>query len=92
MPKNKMVKKIIMNIVAFSMRVIFVPGYSLSLRQNPVVAAASLSHKKQLLLSLRFRTKNNCCCRFAFAQKTIVAAASLSHKKQLLPLRFRTKI
>ncbi|WP_156304601.1 hypothetical protein [Lysinibacillus sp. FJAT-14745] len=49
-----------------------------------VVAAATLT--------LRFRTKNICCCHFAFAQKTFVAAASLSHKKHLLlPLRFRTK-
>gem|GEM_PF-6059809 len=60
--------------------------------------------QKHLLLSLRFRTKNICCCRFAFAQKNIcccrfafaqktsVAVASLSHKKHLLlSLRFRTK-
>ncbi|MFC9542307.1 hypothetical protein ACFTQ7_20865 [Lysinibacillus sp. NPDC056959] len=34
------------------------------------VAAASLSHRKHLLLlPLRFRTENICCCcRFAFAQ------------------------
>ncbi|MFJ7980996.1 hypothetical protein ACIQ1D_11975 [Lysinibacillus xylanilyticus] len=57
-----------------------------------------------LLLSLRFRTKDICCCRFAFAQKTSVAAAALSHKKTsaavaslsrkkhlLLTLRFRAK-
>jgi len=36
-----------------------------------------------LLLSLRFRTKNICCCRFAFAQKTSVAVASLSHRARL---------
>jgi len=35
-------------------------------------------------LALRFRTKNICCCRFAFAQKTSAAAASLSRKKHLL--------
>jgi len=36
-------------------------------------AAASLSRKKHLSLPLRFRAKNICRCRFAFAQKTSVA-------------------
>ncbi|MGE8001852.1 hypothetical protein [Lysinibacillus sp. NPDC093216] len=40
--------------------------------QSKHVAAASLSRKKHLLLPLRFRAKNICCCRFAFAQKTSV--------------------
>ncbi|MFJ8518005.1 hypothetical protein, partial [Lysinibacillus xylanilyticus] len=35
-----------------------------------VVAVATLSHRKHLLLPLRFRTENICCCRYAFAQKT----------------------
>ncbi|MFJ8518004.1 hypothetical protein, partial [Lysinibacillus xylanilyticus] len=53
---------------------------------------ATLSHRKHLLLPLRFRTENICCCRYAFAQKTFVAAATLSHRKHLLlPLRFRTE-
>ncbi|MEY9978885.1 hypothetical protein, partial [Lysinibacillus sp. RC79] len=57
----------------------------------PYVSTA-LSHKKHLLLPLRFRTKNICCCRYAFAQKTSAAAATLSRKKHLLlPLRFRAK-
>ncbi|MEY9980099.1 hypothetical protein, partial [Lysinibacillus sp. RC79] len=52
----------------------------------------TLSRKKHLLLPLRFRAKNICCCRYAFAQKTSVAAATLSRKKHLLlPLRFRAK-
>jgi len=41
-------------------------------------------HIKHLLLSLRFRTENTCCCRSAFAQKTLVAVAPLSHRKHLL--------
>jgi len=44
------------------------------------------------VLTLRFRTKNICGWRYAFAQKTSVADATLSHKKHLwLTLRFRTK-
>jgi len=59
-----------------------VPVATLS-AQKTLATAATLSHKKHLLLPLRFRTKNTCCCRYAFAQKTFVAAASLSHKKHL---------
>jgi len=40
--------------------------------QKTFVADAPLSHKKHLLLTLRFRTKNICCWRSAFAQKTFV--------------------
>ncbi|MGE7673418.1 glycosyltransferase [Lysinibacillus sp. NPDC094403] len=36
-----------------------------------------------MLLPLRFRAKNICCCRCAFAQKTSAAVAALSHKKHL---------
>ncbi|MFJ3387023.1 hypothetical protein, partial [Lysinibacillus sp. NPDC086135] len=52
----------------------------------------TLPHKRHLLLPLRFRTKDICCCRYASAQKTSAAAATLPHKRHLLlPLRFRTK-
>ncbi|MFF2796852.1 hypothetical protein [Lysinibacillus xylanilyticus] len=45
-----------------------------------------------LPLSLRFRAKKICRCRFAFAQKRSAAVASLSRKKDLsLPLGFRAK-
>ncbi len=52
--------------------------------QKKHVAVASLSHRKNMLLSLRFRTEKTCCCRFAFAQKKRVAVASLSHRKNVL--------
>jgi len=39
-------------------------------RKKTSAAAATLSRKKHLLLPLRFRAKNICCCRYAFAQKT----------------------
>ncbi|MGE7910972.1 hypothetical protein [Lysinibacillus xylanilyticus] len=38
-----------------------------------------------LPLSLRFRAKKICRCRFAFAQKRSVAAAWLSRKKKVSP-------
>ena len=52
--------------------------------RKPHVAVATLSHKNHMLLSLRFRTKTTCCCRFAFAQKTSVdpSGSSDSHRKR----------
>ncbi|MFJ6211292.1 hypothetical protein [Lysinibacillus sp. NPDC092081] len=50
-------------------------------------AAASLSRKKHLLLPLRFRAKNICCCRFAFAQKTSAGQSTKPIPDAIMPMR-----
>ncbi|MFJ8099196.1 hypothetical protein, partial [Lysinibacillus sp. NPDC096212] len=62
--------------------------------QKTFVADATLSHKKHLLLTLRFRTKNICYCRCAFAQKTFVGPkppADVTKRKGVLYTRFLSR-